>query len=139
MSEKLNPAQDAIKAYDKLLITLAGGALALTVGFVKDVVDLRHASDRGYLFVSWGSFALALLWTLFNYYYNIEELAKETEEAMKPESDRKQVASRYHPLRRNAYTAYGSMLLFSLGLMFFIWFLVENIPSAAVSHIAAAQ
>jgi len=139
MPEQLDPAQNAIKAYDKLLITLAGGALALTVGFVKDVVDLRRASNRGYLFVSWGSFALALLWTLFNYYYNIEELAKKTEEEMKPESDRKPVTSRYHPLRRNAYTAYGSMLLFSFGLMFFIWFLIENIPNAAVTHVAASQ
>jgi predicted ferric reductase len=139
MPEQLETEQNATKAYDTLLIALAGGALALTVGFIKDVIDLRRASDKGYLFFSWSMFASALLLTLFNYYFTIDQLAKKAEEALKPEPDRKPVVSRYHPMRHHANTAYGSMLLFALGLLFFIWFLVENIPSAAVAHAAAAQ
>lgn len=137
MPEQAERERNATKAYDKLIIALAGGALTLTVGFIKDVINLQRASDMIFLFASWVAFALALLLVLFNYYFDIFQLAREAEENLKPEADRKPVTARYHPLRRYANTASTSLIAFAAGLMFFIWFLVENIPGAAVAHAAA--
>jgi hypothetical protein len=139
MPEQLELERNAAKACDKLFIALAGGALTLSVGFTKDVIDLQRASNRGFLFASWVAFALPLLLIAFDYYFDIFQLAKEAEENLKPEADRKPVTARYHPLRRYANTANNSLISFAVGVMFSIWFLVENIPSAAVAHAAAAQ
>ncbi len=136
MPEQVEPDRNAIKAYDKLLIALAGGALTLTVGFIREVIELHLNNDIIFLFFSWAAFALALFIILFNYYFGISQLAKGAEENLKSEADRKQVPARYHPLRRYANAANFSLIAFGAGLIFFILFLYYNIP-VFVAHAAA--
>ena len=136
MPEQVEPDQNAVKAYDKLLIALAGGALTLTVGFTRDVVELHLNNDIFFLFLSWAAFALALCIILFNYYFGISQLARGAEENSKPEADRKPVPARYQPLTRYANAANFSLIAFGSGLILFILFLYYNIP-VLVAHAAA--
>lgn len=48
------------ESYDKLLITLSGGALALSIAFLKDVIGANDISYPMLLLVSWGLFVLSL-------------------------------------------------------------------------------
>jgi hypothetical protein len=46
--------------YDKLIITLSGGALALSLTFLKDIVKDTTIRSPEYLLLSWGLFILSL-------------------------------------------------------------------------------
>lgn len=53
--------------YDKLIVYLAGGGLVLTIGFVKDLMQLSKAAHIGWLMLCWALFALCLLTNLFSH------------------------------------------------------------------------
>lgn len=53
--------------FDKLIIYLSGGALALSVGFVKDLVGSAPVTDATYLKYAWASFAAALCLNLLSH------------------------------------------------------------------------
>jgi hypothetical protein len=44
------------ESYDKLLITLSGGALALSITFLKDVIGSKEISCPSLLLISWALF-----------------------------------------------------------------------------------
>lgn len=81
MSEKQqNPAENekwfdtirkirdyAEEEYDKLIVYLNGGALVLTVGFVKDIVTITEHTDTLLLKLSWILFTLSLLIILISH------------------------------------------------------------------------
>lgn len=53
--------------FDKLLVYIAGGGLALTVGFVKDIVSITNAKYLWLLFLTWVSFTFTLLFNLISH------------------------------------------------------------------------
>lgn len=53
--------------YDKLIVYLSGGGLVLTIGFVKDLMQLSKAAHIGWLLLCWALFALCLLTNLLSY------------------------------------------------------------------------
>jgi hypothetical protein len=54
--------------YDKLIVALAGGGLALTIGFVKDLMQLTKSAYLGWLLTCWALFALCLLTNLWSHW-----------------------------------------------------------------------
>ena len=48
------------ESYDKLLITLSGGALALSITFLKDVIGTKAIIYPQLILISWGLFVLSL-------------------------------------------------------------------------------
>lgn len=50
--------------YDKLIVYLAGGGLVLTIGFVKDLMQLTKSAYLGWLLTCWALFALCLITNL---------------------------------------------------------------------------
>ncbi len=53
--------------FDKLIVTLNGGALAITVGFVKDIVEITSVTDTRLLKASWLCFILSLFFILLSH------------------------------------------------------------------------
>jgi hypothetical protein len=51
--------QKSSEAYDKAIMTLAGGALAISITFVHNVAP--HPKEKGWLAWSWGLLAVSLL------------------------------------------------------------------------------
>ena len=48
------------ESYDKLIITLSGGSLALSVTFLKDIIGSNEISNPFLLLIAWGLFVLSL-------------------------------------------------------------------------------
>jgi len=57
----------AEEQYDKLIVYLASGALVLTVGFVKDIVNLDKISNFFTLYLSWSCFIASLIIILISH------------------------------------------------------------------------
>lgn len=57
--------------YDKLLITLSGGALALSLTFLKDIVKDTPIHSPSYLLLSWGLFIVSLTCVLGSLLFGI--------------------------------------------------------------------
>jgi len=53
--------------YDKLIVYLSSGALLLTVGFIKNVVDLSKINDLFLLYSSWICFSTSLIIILISH------------------------------------------------------------------------
>ncbi len=53
--------------YDKLIVYLSGGALALTVGFIEKIVDLSKIKDLSLLYFSWIYFSASLITILISH------------------------------------------------------------------------
>ena len=48
------------ESYDKLIITLSGGALALSITFLKDIIGSSEINYPSLLLIAWGLFVLSL-------------------------------------------------------------------------------
>lgn len=48
------------ESYDKLLITLSGGALALSITFLKDIIGSKDINCPSLLLISWALFVVSL-------------------------------------------------------------------------------
>ncbi len=48
------------ESYDKLLVTLSGGALGISIAFLKDIVKLENVIFPNLLFYAWLAFILSL-------------------------------------------------------------------------------
>ena len=51
-------------SFDRYILTLSGGALALTMVFIRDIAPNPLASSRLYLFTSWIAFGAAIIMML---------------------------------------------------------------------------
>jgi hypothetical protein len=59
--------QSSTDSYDQSLLTLSSGALGLSIGFIKDIVPLEHATWLRLLYFSWVSFGLCILITVISF------------------------------------------------------------------------
>jgi hypothetical protein len=64
------------ETFDRYMLTLSDGALALSITFVKDVVPLRDAVCIPLLITSWVWFSLCILVTLISFRISIGALEK---------------------------------------------------------------
>ena len=55
--------------YDKTLITLSGGALAVTITFIKDIVGLSYIEATGLALTAWVAWAISLTCVLSAFYF----------------------------------------------------------------------
>ena len=53
--------------FEKMVVYVAGGGLVLTIGFVKDIVNLETVEFLNYLFATWILFAMTLLLNLISH------------------------------------------------------------------------
>ncbi len=63
-------------SYDKLVVTLSGGALALSITFLKDIVSLKDAEFVWMLILSWSLFILSLASIFGEILFGIEAYKK---------------------------------------------------------------
>src|ERR1700689_3202588 len=63
--------------FDKAVLTLSSGALALSFTFAKDIVPRSVAKHNWLLFFSWTAFVLALIVTTIGYLYALRGFKKQ--------------------------------------------------------------
>lgn len=64
------------ESFDRNILTLSSGALALSLAFIKDIVPIGKTVFVAWLFASWTAFALCILVTLVSFRISIHALEK---------------------------------------------------------------
>jgi len=59
--------QSSAESFDRLMVYLSSGALVLSIGFLKDIVDTNKIEDFTLLLWSWGLFVASLLAVLLSH------------------------------------------------------------------------
>ena len=118
--------RQAAESFDKSLITLSSGALALTVPFIRFLAP--NPTALCLLFVAWGGFILALLTILFSILVSQGALRKQRDildELYRHNADAAQ-KNRLADVTNALNTA--SIVLFVGGVLMFALFAGRNLP-----------
>ena len=75
--------QSSYDQFDKAILQLSSGGLALSLGFIREIVPLRESTFKPVLILSWVLFGVAILSTLWSY---ITSHSDAPEKKLKPRS-----------------------------------------------------
>lgn len=106
------------QTFDKLLVYLAGGGLILTIGFVKEVVNLSSAKTIYFLFLTWISFTISLTFNLISH----KTSTTSVDSYLKNEYDKGDKWNKF-----THYINFASIIVLFLGILLFIIFVINNI------------
>ena len=124
--------QKSQEDYDKTLIALSGGALAISFAFLKDYIGSGPIENICLLLLSWSSWGLSLIVVLASFYFSNLSIR----EAMKQVDERKIE----HEKPGGAYSTVTTSLnligglLFFLGVVFMICFASANLNNRRVDN-----
>ena len=115
--------------YDRNLLTLSSGTLALSLAFIKDVVELKRAVHPWVLFCSWFAFAASILITLVSFRLSIAAQEKQLEYARQYylEGNEKAFSRQSWYSKALAFCNHASGIAFFAGLVLTIIFAVINV------------
>jgi hypothetical protein len=110
---------------------LSAGALALSITFLEKIVPIGQAISRWVLSASWIAFGVSILIILFSFLTSQWACSRQLElldegwfSAARRETDRK----RNGWTKATTYLNIGSILFLALGIFFFCYFTVVNLP-----------
>lgn len=112
--------------FEKNLVYLSAGALALSIGFIEKVIKLQDASSRWLLIASWGLLASTLLLNLASHLISVRNSTKAREEMDKGTTYEilvERISCRNKIMRTLNWVTYG---LFALGVIFTVIFCSVN-------------
>jgi hypothetical protein len=129
----LETAEKASDQYAKAILTLAGGSLALSITFIKEIAPSPGEHSLVVLALAWISFALSMLVTAtyfllgqFAYIHQID-LSQEVLLSETPVSNPQ--SNRYSPWMK--WLQIAGLLFFALGLTLTVAFASANLKSRA--------
>lgn len=62
--------------FDKQILYFASGALGLSFAFIKDIVKLNEATNKGILVIAWSFFILVILLGIISHYTSLKAVNK---------------------------------------------------------------
>ena len=113
------------EGFDRTLITLSGGALVLSVAFIKDIITPSAIVLKGFLALAWGSWAVSLAALLIAYYVGIRSY-RHAIQTLGMSSYNQQNPGGYFATATQYFNALGC-IGFLVGLIAFVYFALENI------------
>jgi hypothetical protein len=121
---------DQSSSYDKWVLTLASGALAISLTFIEKIVPHPQTQTINYLIGAWSTFGLSILMTLLSFLFsqkaclkNIEIIENRLKTNNYPASNKFTIVT--------GILNWLSMALFLTGVALLIVFAVNNISSVA--------
>ncbi len=63
----LEGRRSSFQQFDRAVLTLSGGGLALSLTFIRNIVSLSEATCKWTLICAWGMFALSIMATLISF------------------------------------------------------------------------
>lgn len=103
--------------FDKQLTYLSSGALILSIGFVKDIVDINVNTNKTGLIFSWVMFALSLLSNLLSHLSSIYSMRNELKDFNK-------LSERFDSTTQ--ILNFISVISLIMGIILFIQFVYKN-------------
>lgn len=113
------------ESYDKLLVTLSGGALGISIAFLKDIVKLESVSHPNLLLFAWLAFVLSLAAVLGGLMFGIEAYRKAINQVDSGTIYREKVGGKHSLLTRALRI--GSACLLLIGLFMLATFAFYNV------------
>jgi hypothetical protein len=118
---------ESTKSYDQAILTLAGGALGISIAFIENLAA-RPPIRHDLLNLSWGSLTLALLSTLLSFFASQQALSRHVtiwdELYRNPDADKTNNWS-----RATAILNFLSVIFFIAGIVLLVWFASVNLPA----------
>jgi len=118
-------ALKSIEAFDKTLVSLASGALAISLVFVHDIVGDKPIAARGTIVAAWVCWVVSLGLTLSSFYTSylghskaIDQVDREAIVREKPGGFWSRLTGVFTPL---------SAAVFLFGVFFMVWFAASNL------------
>jgi hypothetical protein len=123
ISDAINESQSD---FEKNLVYLSAGALALSIGFIEKIIKIQDASGRCLLIASWGLLASTLLLNLASHLISVRNSTKAREEmdkGTKYEILVERISCRNKIMRTLNWITYA---LFALGVILTVIFCSVN-------------
>lgn len=118
----LRTAYEASSAsYDKAVMTLAGGALAISLTFIHEIAP--HFRHKGYLGLAWASLALSLLVIFFSFWASQKALLSEMDKMDEGEA----AEGKGFWVSTTGWLNLGAGVAFVAGVVFLVIFAWHNI------------
>jgi|SRR5699024_190825 len=114
----LNIRDYAEEEFDKLVIYLSSGGLVLTVGFVRDIVNVSSSSYSELLIITWIAFTISLITILISHRTSLKSIDLELNDRIQ-ESDSWDIFT--------GWLNWSGMVAFMLGVISFLIFILINI------------
>ena len=129
--ELITSEADQARLYDRAILTLSGGALGLTLVFIRDVVPKLREGTEGYLIAGWGFLIVSLLATLISFHTSQLALRRQREildDTYEP-SDKREIRAGKPVNMPGIWTNFLnwlSLAAFIMGTISLIWFVTGN-------------
>ncbi|RYD67243.1 MAG: hypothetical protein EOP84_30655, partial [Verrucomicrobiaceae bacterium] len=123
----LDVAQKMQSDYDKGVITLSGGALGISLVFLKDVVGSNAWANAGFLLVAWMAWGASILCILASYFTS--------DQALRTAAEQVDLQLIYLKLAKSPWVTATKVLNAGGGLVFFagviclVCFVSHNLPN----------
>lgn len=129
--EKLQALEQRMQSqYDKAVMALSGGALGISMAFLKDIA-LRQGAHQsvyggGYLLAAWISWGFSVTCTLYSYYTSTLALQRAIKQTDEEKIHTTVVGGRFNIVTKILNASAGS--LFMVGVIFLVVFVWKNFP-----------
>ena len=126
-------SSNQIDQFDKLVTTLSGGALALSVTFLTDISPDPDPDTHAFVAYAWGAFILSILFTLCSHLLSHWATEYEVEKLDKRHRNREQEydPNNFYRLLVNIFNP-CSAISFIVGVIYLVRFAYANLPSGGV-------
>jgi len=124
-NELMNSAHDLHRRFDKTLITLSGGALAISLSFIQNVIGGEKAISKIYALLAWCSWAFSLTSILLALYFATLHYGDAIRKLDKGDLDNNKAVIKYSKLI--PYLNKIGTIFFMIGVFLFIIFTYKNI------------
>ena len=125
--------REGARTFDKAILTLAAGALALSITFLEKVVPVAQATTLWSLTSSWVAFGFSIFLILFSFLTSqwacVRQRAILDKQWLNNSDGRK--SERNNWTTATTLLNVGSILLFATGVVFFCYFSFANLPKEA--------
>jgi hypothetical protein len=120
------------EAYDKAILTLSSGFLALSLTFIKDIVPRAQLSHTWLLYLSWGTLAAAILCTVVSFRVSNAAIEAQLHRAHRYFIERDEDAFKKTPLAKLVEGLnVSSGLAFIVGVVLTAVFVISNFTGAS--------
>ena len=113
-------------SYDKATMALSGGALGVSMTFLKDVVVKQCIQGGGFLLAAWICWGLSVTCTLFSFYTSVQALRR----AIQQTDDRTiyvhLAGGSFNQATKTLNVSAGALFMFGVvSIVLFVW---RNLP-----------
>jgi hypothetical protein len=128
-TQLITAERDTAKQFDKAILTLSAGALALSITFIKQIASQPKQNSIYWLIAAWSFFCLSLLSTLISFLTS-QAACRNQREILDGDIAKKDDSELVHKNKASSWTNtlnYFSIITFILGVVSLIIFSAINL------------